>query len=246
MIRSLTAPAERQGAGTLAIATLGAGLTALSLAGAIRRAAPLALLGGAFVYLAVRRRSPPQVHEVERSVSVRRSAPELYAMWRSPERLAAIADGIGEIRAEGAADGGRFAWSVRLPGGRTVTWAAELVDEHPPDTLTWRTLPGAPVDKSMRVAFRPAPADRGTVVTMRLTLGPRLAVPFGGALLRVLRRGVDLLVDRALRRFQSLAEAGEIPTLEHNPSARARRRAPVGATRGAAVAGFPQQLRTEG
>jgi hypothetical protein len=63
------------------------------------------------------------------------------------------------------------------------------------------------------VQFRAAPAEQGTEVTLRLTLDEGAAGPG-----EVLPRWV---AGTTLRRFKSLVETGEIPTLNRNPSARA-------------------------
>jgi uncharacterized membrane protein len=68
--------------------------------------------------------------------------------------------------------------------------------------------------------LQPAPADWGTVATLRF----RFDTPggsIGSGVIHTLGIMPDMIVEKALRRFKSLAETGEIPTLEHNPAARA-------------------------
>jgi uncharacterized membrane protein len=71
------------------------------------------------------------------------------------------------------------------------------------------------------VTFRAAPAGWGTEVALHLDFG----VP-GGALGRAvvdhLPMAPRLAAERALRRFKSLVETGEMPTLDRNVSARGR------------------------
>jgi uncharacterized membrane protein len=221
-------------AGRAAMVAVGAGLAAIVAARSARtlRAAPLALVGAGLLYRGLRRGARrgdrvamTHLLEAERSITVRGPVAELYEMWRKPEVLSAILDGMGELRPD---DGGHVRWILRLPGGRFVGFRAELI-EQTPYTLVWRTaaapeqgdVPAKGHDAAV-VQFHPAPADKGTVVTLRLRIEPP-GGRLGEAILQSLHRGIDFVVDGALRRFENLAEAGEIPTLAHNPSGRARR-----------------------
>ena len=72
-----------------------------------------------------------------------------------------------------------------------------------------------------RCAFRPAPGDRGTVVTLHLRFDPPGGT-LGSAAVKLLGpTPLHVVVDGALRRFKSLIETGEIPTTERQPAARA-------------------------
>lgn len=88
---------------------------------------------------------------------------------------------------------------------------------HEPGTIGRVLGDRAPDDAEVR--FRPAPNDLGTEVTLSLRLDPpsgpahALAPIAGGA-------AGTLLATKALHRFKSLAETGEIPTLTRQPAAR--------------------------
>jgi hypothetical protein len=56
------------------------------------------------------------------------------------------------------------------------------------------------------LAFRPAPADWGTIVTLEVE-GPH-------------GKAGRVLADKLLRQLKSFAETGEVPTTDRNPSAR--------------------------
>ena len=73
------------------------------------------------------------------------------------------------------------------------------------------------------VRFHPASGDWGTVVTLRLQFDPPGGV-LGGAALKLLGAAPGLLASKALRRFKSLVETGEIPTTDHQPAGRANTR----------------------
>ena len=162
--------------------------------------------------------APPDATVVERSITIGKPADELQELWRDPEHLTRLVGPVAEVD---AASGGvdRHQWTVRGPLERNVTWETRLVEDQPGEVLRWESLEDAAVPMEGTVRFRPAPGDRGTEVTLRVRFDPP-----GGALGTTVMTYLDIvpetLVSEALRRSKRLAETGEIPTLEHNPSAR--------------------------
>ncbi|HEY8598046.1 MAG TPA: SRPBCC family protein [Thermomicrobiales bacterium] len=152
----------------------------------------------------------------ERSLSIGRSADDLYRLWREPGTLSTIMASIGEVI---ALDHERSRWTITGPLRRTMTWETEIVEERPGEMLRWRSVAGAQVGSEGLVRFRPAPGDWGTEVTLRLQIEPPRG-PVGAIALRVARGGARLLLGQALHRFKSLAETGEVPTITGQPAAR--------------------------
>jgi uncharacterized membrane protein len=154
---------------------------------------------------------------VERSITIGRTADELRRYWRDPRTLTQVMSGFASVR---AAAGGRMHWKVDGPLGRALEWETETLDGADEGT-GWRALPGAAIANEGQLRFHPAPAGRGTVVTLRLRLEP----PGGAAgewLLGLLgTTPLRLIAEGALRRFKNLVEAGEIPTTARQPAARA-------------------------
>jgi hypothetical protein len=110
-----------------------------------------------------------------------------------------LRSGIGSIQRAGRSHQSAGAVQRSLTIGRPAEELQRLWDR--PETRT-DVLEGAEASAS----FSPAPGDWGTVATLTVRGGNGMAS--------------RLKLGRALRRFKSLAETGEIPTLEHNPSAR--------------------------
>jgi uncharacterized membrane protein len=129
--------------------------------------------------------------EAERTATIARPAEELGRLWREPGTLTAITSHLGER-------------------GATLERDVRIVDEQPGSLLRWEPRPGAELPTEGTLRFRPAPNGEGTEVVLRLRLA---GAPIPGLAARA-------VTARTLRQFKALAEAGEIPTLERNPSAR--------------------------
>jgi uncharacterized membrane protein len=153
---------------------------------------------------------------VERSATIRKSPEELYRAWRDPGVLGQTMGHFAEI-VDGKA--GRTHWTVRGPLRRTLEWDAQITDDRPGELLRWESVGGAYIPNGGSVRFRPAPQDWGSEVALELRFMPPVG-PLGKAAAKLGRLAPAMLAETALRRFKSLVEAGEIPTTEHDPSAR--------------------------
>ncbi len=160
------------------------------------------------------RAEPP---EVRRSLTIGKPAEVLSRFWREPENLSRIMGHFAEVTAVGP---DRMHWRVHGPLGKSLEWDTRLVEEHPGELLRWESLEGAELPNQGSLFFRPAPGNWGTEVTLHIRFEPPGGV-LGEAVMKRLSMVPGLLALRALRRFKSLVETGEIPTVAHNPSARA-------------------------
>lgn len=152
---------------------------------------------------------------VERSLTIGKSADELYRVWRDPQTLPQLMADFADVT---ILDDTRVHWRVPTPLGRSLEWDARTVEDQPGKVVRWQSVDGIASEGSVR--FHPAPGDRGTEVTLHLhfdppggALGDGIAKVFGGL--------PKVAAAKALRRFKSLAETGEIPTTRPQPAARA-------------------------
>lgn len=192
----------------------------------------LALTGGALVYRGVSGHCPineavgrdtsqvgsqARAVEVHASVTVNRPRSEVYAMWRKLENLPRFMEHIEEVTDRGA---GRSHWRARVPQGiGAIEWDAELVEEREGSALAWRSLPGADIDNAGVVRFQDAPGERGTEVHAQISYRPP-AGQIGSTVGRWLDPVLSQMIKEDIRRFKHVAEAGEIPTIEGQPSGR--------------------------
>ena len=139
------------------------------------------------------------------TVTVNRPPQEVYRVWRDFPGLARFMAHLESVEATGQ---GRWRWEARAPGGRRVSWDAEVVEDRPGQVLSWRSVDGD-VPNAGSVSFAPAPGDRGTEVTVELTYAPPggRAGAFAAALLGEAPRQQ---VADDLRRFKQVVETGEV------------------------------------
>ena len=154
--------------------------------------------------------------EVERSITIEKPADELYRFWREPQHLSEIMGSFADVTTAGE---NRMHWRLHGPLVQNMEWDTQIVEDRPNEVLSLKSIDGAQLPNEATIRFSPAPADWGTVATLRFRFEPP-----GGALgksaAKLLGAVPRVLAEKALRRFKSLVETGEIPTLEHNPSAR--------------------------
>jgi uncharacterized membrane protein len=145
---------------------------------------------------------------VERTVTVMRSADELYERWRDLSRLPDLMPHIEKVT---PLEGGRSRWVARGPAGVRFAWDAELIADKPGQLIAWRSVERADIDNAGSVRFTPVAGGRGTEVKVLLSYAPP-AGRAGCAAATVLGRGADTEVREDLRRFKQRMETNEVPT----------------------------------
>jgi uncharacterized membrane protein len=158
--------------------------------------------------------------EVKTATTVRRPPEEVYAFWHDFENLPRFMEHLEKVAVTGR---GTSRWTAKAPGGRTVEWDAEIVDEETGRLISWRSLARAGVHNSGKVTFQPAPGERGTEVRLEL----RYDMP-GGALgdivAKLFGEEPEQQVRDDLRRFKHVVETGEVVRSDGTPKGTATRR----------------------
>ncbi|MBV9399126.1 MAG: DUF2892 domain-containing protein [Bryobacterales bacterium] len=157
----------------------------------------------------------PSAPVIERSITIGKSPEELFEFWREPENLSRIMAHFAEVT---PVTEGFSHWKVRGPLRQVFEWDSSITSEQPGRMLAWESLPGASLPNRGEVSFRPGNGF-GTEVNLRMQFEPPLGA-LGAGLAKTMQKVPRAVAGKALRRFKSLVETGEIPTLEHNPSGR--------------------------
>jgi uncharacterized membrane protein len=218
----------------------GAALIAYGLERRSGASAAAALAGGALLYrglsgrcpvysaLGTTTRRPPATSvpagrgiKVEKSFTILRRPLELYNFWRHFENLPSFMQGLQKVETWG----NRSHWKARGPMGIVVEWDAEILMDRPPETISWRSLPGGDIDCAGSVHFKDLGAGRGTELRVILKYDPP-AGKLGTSLATLLGKDPGAQIAEDLRRFKQLMESGELATIGGQPSSRHSSRIP--------------------
>jgi uncharacterized membrane protein len=156
--------------------------------------------------------------QVEKAVTINRSADHLYHFWRNFENLPCFMQHLESVK---TMPDGRTHWVAKAPLGSTVEWDAEITEERENELIAWRALENAEVYNTGSVRFKEAPGGRGTEVKVQLEYTPPGGV-LGATFAKLFGEEPAQQVAGDLRRFKQMMEAGEIATVEGQTSGRAR------------------------
>jgi uncharacterized membrane protein len=148
------------------------------------------------------------VVNVEKSITINRSADECYRFWRNFENFPRFMEHVESVQ---LTSGNRSHWKAKAPAGTSVEWDAEITVDQPGELLAWHSLKEADVDNAGTVRFERAPGDRGTIVRVELQYSPPGGTA-GALIAKLFGEEPSQQIDEDLRRFKWLIETGEIPT----------------------------------
>ncbi|KAM3093423.1 SRPBCC family protein [Phormidesmis sp. 146-35] len=151
--------------------------------------------------------------KVEKTVTIKKSAEELYNYWHDFENLPNFMKHVESVK---VIDLRRSHWVAKAPMGQTVEWDADIINDQPNQLIAWASIDGADIENSGFVRFTPAPGDRGTEVKVVMEYD----IPGGmvtAALAKLFGEEPEQQIGDELRRFKQLMEAGEIATTEGQP-----------------------------
>jgi uncharacterized membrane protein len=106
---------------------------------------------------------------VDESVTINQPIELLYRFWRNLENLPRFMRHLESV--ERITDT-LSRWRAGGPGGTTVEWNAEIINEVPNQVIGWRSIEGSDVVSAGSVHFADAGPGRGTRVRVRLQYSP--------------------------------------------------------------------------
>ncbi len=196
--------------GSLALAALGA---AMLVRGSTGHCATYAALG---VNTAEDKDETSGVrHEqgivVRRSVTIDKSAEELFAFWRKFDNLPKF---MFHLERVDVLDDKRSHWVAKAPLGKTVEWNASIINEKAgrADCMA-DPKQGADVDSAGAVTFKPGPAGAGRKCMCRCRIAARRG-KVGAIVAKLFGEEPGQQIADDLRRLKMLMETGEIATVE--------------------------------
>jgi uncharacterized membrane protein len=152
--------------------------------------------------------------------SVRLEAPvaDVYRFWRHLENLPRFMSNLESVTVTSR---GRSHWIAKGPGGVSVEWHAEVINEVENQVIGWRSLLGGDVSTAGSVNFDAVRDGRETQVTVHLQYAPP-AGRVGSLVASLFGRAPSQTIREDLRRFKQLIEAGEIPRVAAAADGRAQ------------------------
>lgn len=141
-----------------------------------------------------------------KTLIIDRSPEELYREWRNFEQLPRFMRQLVSVKETGS---GRTHWIAQGPAGSVVEWDAEFLEDRPNQFIAWQALENSDVQHSGSVEFKPAPGNRGTIVSVEVTYTLPGGV-VGNAVAKLLREDPGAQAQEALRCFKQIMEVGEV------------------------------------
>lgn len=136
-----------------------------------------------------------------------------YRMWRVLENLPIFMRHLEAVREQ---SDGRSEWTAIGPMNTRIRWRAEITEDRKNEFLAWRSTEDSEFQNWGSVEFRPAPGNRGTIVTAEMEYTPP-AGALGKAAAAIFGKDPEFTMREDLRRFKALIEMREIPTTEGQP-----------------------------
>jgi len=156
---------------------------------------------------------------VQRSMTVNRSAEDLYNYWYDIEKAPLYMDYIDSVLRTGERTSH---WIAQGPMNKTIEWNSELLQAVPNKSISWHVHGKPTTANAGKVSFDPAPDGRGTVVTLELDF-----LQFKGALGTGIGNLIGHIPERqaleTLRHFKQIMETGEIPTTKGQATGEGRK-----------------------
>lgn len=143
------------------------------------------------------------------TVTINKPRAELYAFWRDFQNLVFM-ENIEAVEVIGD----RTIWTIAAPAGANLRVETVITEDRPNELIAWRSVEGSQIETRGRIAFREAPADRGTEVEAIAAYVPP-AGEIGRWIAKLFQREPEIQGRRELKRFKMLMEAGEIATADN-------------------------------
>lgn len=103
--------------------------------------------------------------EIMTTVSLDKPRNEVYSFWRNLENLPRFMKHLSKVE---EIDETRSRWTAKGPGGvGSVSWEAEILEDHHNEFISWRSLPGSTIDNAGQVRFVETPT--GTDIKVQMT-----------------------------------------------------------------------------
>ncbi len=155
---------------------------------------------------------------VERTITIDRPVQEMYQFWRRLDNLPKI---MQHLESVDVLDEKRSRWKAQGPMKSSFEWHAEIISDVPDQHIEWKSVEDSEIKTAGGVYFSPAPGGRGTQIKVALSYVPPGGTA-GANLAWLMGQEPSQQIAEDLRKFKQLMEAGEVATIEGQPSGASR------------------------
>ena len=106
--------------------------------------------------------------EVIKSVTINKSAAELYKFWRDFQNLPKFMNHLESVK---VINQKKSEWTAKAPLGYEVTWEAQISKDVENELIEWRSIEGSQIPNTGKVEFKET-KDRGTEVKVTIRYEP--------------------------------------------------------------------------
>jgi uncharacterized membrane protein len=191
------------------------GGTALAGYGIMKRSwsgAAMAVGGACLAYKGLNDITHPYSAQVKVTQTIGATPTEIHAFLQDSRNWKKVLKGI-DMESNGA---GSVKLTIGSLSNSPVISEAHVTDQQPGKFMAWTSGDG-PMQHHGVLHFRSAPGDRGTELSTAFEFNAP-AGPVARAILMFLGKDPEQLARESLRRLKQLIEAGEIPTIDNQPS----------------------------
>jgi uncharacterized membrane protein len=149
---------------------------------------------------------------IEKVVTINRPSREIYDYWHNLENLPHFMKHIDSVQITGAKTSH---WKASGPGGVTVEWDAEMMDDYPSQQISWHSVGDTNFPNKGTVEFLEAPGGRGTEVRVTMDYYPPGGMA-GKAAAKLMHPVTAQQLEEDLKRLKQIMETGEIATGERS------------------------------
>ena len=145
--------------------------------------------------------------EVKTTVSIDKPRHEIYSFWRNLENLPRFMKHLEKVE---EIDQTRSRWTAKGPAGvGSVSWEAEILEDHQNEFISWRSLPGSTIDNAGQVRFIETPngTDIKAQITYRFPAGE-----VGGMAAKLFGPMAKKMMTDDISDLKSVMESGNTPS----------------------------------
>jgi uncharacterized membrane protein len=203
----------------------GGALAAYGLANGLRhRSIPslaLAVVGGGMAYQAVKERVAHQDAStlaykggvvVEEAIAIDKPADELFAFWRKLENLPSFMEHLVSVT---ALSDKTSHWVAKGPGGMTVEWDAEIINEIPGELIAWKSVSPSNIDHAGSVRFTKTGGTTMVTVHLRYDMPGHIV---GASIAKLFGEEPGFVIEQELFRLKQLMETGSVSGHQDAPT----------------------------